>query len=54
MTLRAKKVIGIKRALDLPQDVGRDELQIVIPEAIKSTEKARGDRGIFPAGGGRG
>ena len=48
----AKEIIGMKGALDLPQDVGGDELQIIVPEAIESAKKARGDWGVFPAGRG--
>ena len=47
------EVISMKGALDLPQNVGGDELQIVVPEAIESTEEARGDWGVFPAWGAR-
>ena len=54
VTLRAKEIIGMERALDLPQDVGGDETQVIIPEAVESTKKARGNGGVFPARGGKG
>ena len=40
MALGAKKVIIMKRALNLPQDVWGDDVQVVVPEAIVGAEKA--------------
>ena len=54
VAFRAKEVISMKGALDLLQQVGGDEQQIVVPEAIESAEEARGDWGVFPAWGGKG
>ena len=52
VALMAKEIIGMKRALDLPQNVGRDEMQVVVPEAIEGAKEARGNGGVFPAGRG--
>ena len=40
MTIGAKKVIVMKRALDFPQDVGRDGVQVVVPKTVVCSEKA--------------
>ena len=53
MTLRAQEVIGVKRALDLPQDVRGDKVQEIVPKPLKAQKRRDAMGASFQHGGAR-